>query len=99
MNHLKKLRLQRNIKQTELAKALDVKQSYISLLESSAREMSVKNLLITADLFGCSVDELLDRKIELSQSTASRFKKLEKLPASQRTLILKSIDMLIAGAD
>ena len=49
--------------QSELADKLGVNQSMIALYESGKRTPSVDALILIADIFNCSLDELCERSI------------------------------------
>lgn len=59
---LKSLRLSHNLKQQDLALKLLVHQSNISDWENGISRPEYENLIILADLFDVSLDELLGRK-------------------------------------
>ena len=59
---LKELRSEKKISQTELAKALNVRQSMIARWESDECEPTATNILAIADYFGVTTDYLLGRK-------------------------------------
>ena len=56
---LKKLRMQRCISQRELAKAISIDRSMISLYENDRREIPSSTAKLFADFFNVSVDYLL----------------------------------------
>jgi transcriptional regulator with XRE-family HTH domain len=56
---LERLRHERNLTQTELARVLNVTPSAISQAESGRRGLSLDTLLVLAERFGVSLDELL----------------------------------------
>lgn len=58
---LKDLRLEKNIGQVELAKALNVSKGIISLWENGLREPSMNSLILLADFFDVSIDYLVGR--------------------------------------
>ena len=59
MNHIKKIRLEKVIKQGDLADMLSVKQTTVSGWETGYREPDLESLKRMADIFNCSIDELL----------------------------------------
>ena len=58
---IKNQRERNNMTQSELADKLGVSQSMIALYESGKRTPSVDTLIIIADIFKCSLDELCER--------------------------------------
>ncbi len=58
-NILKELRIERNLGQVELAKAIGVSKGIISLWENGLREPSMYCLISLAEYFNVSVDELI----------------------------------------
>ncbi len=60
-NILKELRINRNIKQTDIAKHLNVLPRTIRFYESGEREPDFDKLIALADYLDCSVDYLLGR--------------------------------------
>lgn len=57
-NSLKQLRRDRNIKQMDLAKILDITNDYLSLIERGARTPSFKLAKKIADYFDTTMDEI-----------------------------------------
>ena len=62
MNTIRKLRLERNLKQSDLAQILNVKQNTISNWETERTEVDRESTLKLADFFGVTVDYLLGRE-------------------------------------
>lgn len=62
MNRIKEIRLARGIKQADVARMFNVAQATVSGWESGSREPDFDALLKMADLFNCSVDELIGRE-------------------------------------
>lgn len=58
-DNLKELRLERNLGQVELAKAVGVSKGVISLWENGLREPSMYSLIALAKFFNTSIDELV----------------------------------------
>lgn len=58
-NNLKELRLEKNIGQVELARAIGVSKGIISLWENGLREPSMYCLICLAKFFNVSIDELV----------------------------------------
>lgn len=59
MENLKRLRKEKNMSQTELAVRLGVKQNTVSSWEKGVRHPGLRMLLALANVFGCTVDELI----------------------------------------
>lgn len=60
--HLKKLRKEKNLTQTQISELIDVKQGTYSRWESGKLEPSFENLIKIADLLEVSLDWLFGRK-------------------------------------
>lgn len=60
---IKNQRSKNDMTQSELADKLGVNQSMIALYESGKRTPSVDALILIADIFNCSLDELCERSI------------------------------------
>ena len=58
-NKLKELRLEKNIGQVELSKAIGVSKGIISLWENGLREPNMYSLIALAKFFNVSIDELV----------------------------------------
>lgn len=56
---LKELRIEKNMGQVELAKALNVSKGIISLWENGLREPKLSNLISIAQIFEVSIDYLV----------------------------------------
>lgn len=78
---IKKLRNDLGIKQIDLANYLDIDQSYISKIESGERIINVDLLEKLADLFSCSIFDIIDDK-----------KNIELLCFSHRNKTLSDLD-------
>ena len=59
MFRIREFRLKNQLTQTELSKKLGVKPNAVTQYESGARNPSVEKLKKMAEIFGCTVDELL----------------------------------------
>ena len=79
MNKIKELRAQRNIKQAELAVAVNVSQAALSGYETGKYEADIDTYKRIADYFGVSMDYLLGN--DASPSNASRVPVLGSVPA------------------
>ena len=86
---LKQLRLEKDLRQDQLAKLVRVEKSSISMYENDVRQPSYEVLLRYADIFGVSVDYLLGR-------TTDRSLDLSGLTAADIALITKLVDSMAA---
>ncbi len=59
---LKELRTERNLRQVELAKEIGVSKGVISLWENGLREPTMYSLILLAEFFNVSIDELVGLK-------------------------------------
>lgn len=65
-NNLKDLRLEKGVKQKEVAEKCDISPQCISQLELGTRNPTGTTLVALADYFNCSVDYLLGRTEDFS---------------------------------
>lgn len=56
---IKKYRIEKGLKQKELAETVDVSTNYLSLVENDKREPSLSFLKSVSNVFGITVSELL----------------------------------------
>ena len=64
MNRLKQLRIKKNIKQQDLAKALNVTKQSVSNWENNKRLPDINTLIQLADFYNCSLDYLVGRDLK-----------------------------------
>ena len=64
MNRLKQLRIKKNIKQQDLAKALNVTKQSVSNWENGKRLPNIEILILLADFYNCSLDYLVGRELK-----------------------------------
>ena len=64
MNRLKELRIKKNIKQQDLAKALNVTKQSVSNWENGKRLPNIEILIQLADFYNCSLDYLVGRELK-----------------------------------
>ena len=62
---IRKLRLERNMSQKQLAKVIGTSQQTISRIENDVMSSPVDLLVNIADLFDVSVDSLLGRRVRI----------------------------------
>lgn len=58
---LKEIREDRDIKQTQLAELLNIRQNTYSQYENGQRQIPLDALIKVADFFGVSIDYILER--------------------------------------
>lgn len=86
---LKQLRIEKDLRQDQLAKLIFVEKSSISMYENDARQPSYEVLIRYAEVFNVSVDFLLGRSNDRSQD-------LSGLTASEIALITELVDNMTA---
>ena len=59
---VKELREQLGMSQRELAKRMSVTPAAVALWESGTNRVTMDNLLVLADVFNCTLDELFGRE-------------------------------------
>ena len=64
MNRLKQLRIKKNIKQQDLAKALNITKQSVSNWENGKRLPNIEILILLADFYNCSLDYLVGRELK-----------------------------------
>ena len=64
MNRLKELRIKKNIKQQDLAKALNITKQSVSNWENGKRLPNIEILILLADFYNCSLDYLVGRELK-----------------------------------
>ena len=69
---IKELREEKGISQSELAKAMNVSRSTITMMENGSRKGSIQLLTKMADYFGVTVD-YLEGKVDYKESLVSNF--------------------------
>lgn len=69
---IKELREKQGLSQAQLAKKIGVSSSTIAMIESGAREGSLKNLTKIADFFGVTLD-YLEGKVDYKEALVSNF--------------------------
>lgn len=60
--NLKRIRHQKGISQTDIAKSLGISRQFISDIENGKNEMSLKRAIEIANFLNVSLDELVGRK-------------------------------------
>lgn len=95
MNHIKKIRLEKGIKQGDLAYMLSVKQTTVSGWETGYREPDLESLKRMADIFNCSIDELLGQKEKPVVKDDRLNRKLELLNDENLQRMEDYVDLLL----
>lgn len=95
MNRIKEFRQQAGMKQQELADVLSVKQTTVSGWEVGRREPDFESLKRMADIFNCSIDELLGQKEKPVVKDDGLNQKLEKLSDRNLQRLEEYIDLLL----
>lgn len=95
MNRIKEFRQQAGMKQQELADVLSVKQTTVSGWEVGRREPDFDSLKRMADIFNCSIDELLGQKEKPVVKDDGLSQKLEKLSDRNLQRLEDYIDILL----
>lgn len=99
---LRQLRLERNLKQSDVAKAVRVGKAYVSGWENGKSKPSLDSLVGLANLFGVSVDFLLFDNVPREGFESINdfelfdyFRKTESLPAAKKQSIKDLLDALV----
>ncbi|MFZ7936264.1 helix-turn-helix domain-containing protein [Bacillus thuringiensis] len=99
---IKELRKERKWSQKELGEKVDVSESFISKVESGKKQPSREVTAKIAEIFNVTTDFLLGRsdEEELNEMLDVKFKamkdRLTNLPESQREMIMKQAENLMA---
>ena len=72
MNAIKQFREARGLKQTELAEKIDISTVTLSRYENGEREPRASELVKMAQLFGCTVDDLLSENPQIPRKVARK---------------------------
>lgn len=101
-----RLRKQLGYTQTELAEFMGLTQPLISAYETDRLKLKPDMIIRFAKTFKITTDELLgvkpsgkSKSDSLSLKLIRRMKRIESLPASEQTALLKTIDNFLKGAD
>lgn len=99
---IKELRKERKWSQKELGEKVEVSESFISKVESGKKQPSREVTAKIAEIFNVTIDFLLGRSDEedLNEMLDVKFKsmkeRLSNLPESQREMIMKQAENLMA---
>lgn len=93
---VKKLRIENNLTQNQVAESLGVTPGYISNVENGRTAMSLRMLTYYARLVGCSLDSLVgDLESEYSETALDRelYEAILKLDGETKKKLLKTIEV------
>ena len=93
---IKKLRIEHNLTQNQVAESLGVTPGYISNVENYRTAMSLRILTYYARLVGCSLDSLVgELEPEYSETALDRelYKAIVKLDIETKEKLLKTIEI------
>lgn len=104
VNRIRELRQQRGMKQTDLARQLNVTRVSVSRYETGDRSLDAPTICALCDIFGCTADYLLGRSIlpaaELTEEEAAILLAWRVAPdnirAGIRALLAPSSDAAVA---
>ena len=95
MNRIKEFRQEARLKQKDLADMLSVKQTTVSGWETGYREPDLESLKRMADIFNCSIDELLGQKEKPVVKDDMLNRKLELLNDENLQRMEDYVDLLL----
>lgn len=81
------LREQRNWSQRELARRANLNFSVLNRIEQGTRPIRDEELIVFADLFGVTTDELLGRSMEGTRELMGKQVDVSNLTANQQTVL------------
>ena len=93
---IKKLRIEHNLTQNQVAEALGVTPGYISNVENNRTAMSLRILTYYAKLVGCSLDSLVgDLEPEYTETALDRelYEAIIELDIETKEKLLKTIEI------
>ena len=93
---IKKLRIEHNLTQNQVAEALGVTPGYISNVENNRTAMSLRILIYYAKLVGCSLDSLVgDLEPEYTETALDRelYESIIGLDIESKEKLLKTIQL------
>ena len=95
MNRIKEFRQEARLKQKDLADMLSVEQGAVSGWEVGRREPDFESLKRMADIFNCSIDELLGQKEKPVVKDDRLNRKLELLNDENLQRMEDYVDLLL----
>ena len=95
MNDIKKIRLEKGIRQNDFADMLKVKQATVSGWESGRREPDIESLKRMSVILDCSIDELLGNKEKPVVRDDELSRKLSRLSDENLQRMEDYVDLLL----
>ena len=102
--NIKKIRKDKGLQQKQVALELNVDQSNYNKIENGKREPSIDLLNKLANLFGVSVDDILNPDKDLpkeitieDKTTLEKVRLIEELNEDDRNIIYKMIDKMLTN--
>ncbi|MEM8846837.1 MAG: helix-turn-helix transcriptional regulator [Bacteroidota bacterium] len=103
-DNIKKLREDRELRQKEVANALDIGYSNYNKIENGNREISVKELQRLAGFYNISVDQVLNldgglpKEVVIEDKQAQeQLRLISELDTDDRAIIFKMIDKMLTS--
>lgn len=102
---LRVLRERRGVSQKEMAALLGTNQSHVSNVERGDRGITIQQLVKIARALKASTDDILGEKqasddngFVRDRRLIERMKKIERLPAKDKQVLLKTVDAFLKGS-
>ncbi len=102
--NIKKLREDKELRQKEVANALDIGYSNYNKIENGNREISVKELQRLAEFYNISVDQTINlegglpKEVVIEDKQAQeQLRLISELDKDDRTIIFKMIDKMLTS--
>ena len=100
--NIKRLRKDRNIKQSEIADLIGMHRSNYSKIENGQREISLAAVDKIADFFNVSIDELIHMEQDIpkeiileDKTTIEQVKLIQELDQEEKSIIFKMIETVL----
>lgn len=92
-NRLKEMRKEKGIKAVDLAKALNVAKQTVSNWENNKRQPDIETYIKLADLYQCSLDELVGRENKYNEINKIN-NLIATMPSDKYSKILTILEMM-----
>jgi len=93
---IKELRLQRELRQEDVYKAINISQSAYTAYEKGTQSPQLKIIENLAKFYGVTIVELLsDNKPELNERLLAKFKLIEKLEDEEKASLMMVIEGIL----